>query len=412
MSAPVFEILGVAGKLVGVAFLLVAALGVVRLRDPFMRMHAATKAGTLGAGLVVIFTAIYMGDLGAKLTAFGTVVFLLATLPVAAHLLGRAAYVSGAAFEGAGMRDALDGVLQRQQLPLERRIKPADAPTGPAQTPSVTAEPAARAADQAYELPPLAALSGVTVPVMTTLPETAYRRAAALAVDAGVPATALATLDRQLVELADRPAAAQALAEMRAALDRLIADRVHDQRYAVQYDEADPMALTATHIAPDGLLVLPQRGWFHHDVELPVACYQRSSDRLLAFAAAAPARKLFLPQHPVEVARVLVLDDGGERAAAQLRWALAHRVWPDAEVLAVAQDGRGLSAGRQAYLAAVAEAAGSDIRFVRMGGISDCAEQCQAICLPGLRPPYRTDWYGAFWLDRIAPSWRGELLVP
>jgi len=24
----------------------------------------------------------------------------------------------------------------------------------------------------------------------------------------------------------------------------------------------------------------------------------------------------------------------------------------------------------------------------------------------------RTDWYGQFWLDRIAPNWRGEVLVP
>ena len=36
---------------VGVAFLVIAAVGVFRLGDPFLRMHASTKAGTLGAGL-------------------------------------------------------------------------------------------------------------------------------------------------------------------------------------------------------------------------------------------------------------------------------------------------------------------------------------------------------------------------
>jgi monovalent cation/proton antiporter MnhG/PhaG subunit len=412
VSAPIFDLLGVAGKLIGVAFLLVAAIGVLRLRDPFMRMHAATKAGTLGAGLVVIFTAIYMGDPAAKLTAFGIVVFLLATLPVAAHLLGRAAYVSGAAFEGAGVRDALHGVLARQQLPLERRIRPAGGATAPAPDAAVLFEPAARAADATVELPPVPPLSGVTVPVMTTLPPAAYRRVAALALDAGVPVTALATLDRQLVELADRPAAERVLADMRAALDRLIADRVSDQRYAVRYDETDPMDLARSQVPDDGLLVLPQRGWFHHEVELPVACYQRSSDRLLGFAAQTRARKLFLPERPVEVTRVLVLDDGSSRAAAQLRWALAHRVWPEAEILVGAQDGLGVSAERQSYLAAVADAAGGDIRFARMGGVHELAPLCQAVCLPRLQPPYRTDWYGQFWLDRIAPSWRGELLVP
>jgi monovalent cation/proton antiporter MnhG/PhaG subunit len=429
VSAPLFEILGVAGKLLGVAFLLVAAVGVMRLPDPFMRMHAATKAGTLGAGLVVIFTAIYMGDVGAKFTAVGILVFLLATLPVAAHLLGRAAYVSGAAFDGAGMRDALDGVLERQRLPLERRIKPADAASAPAAAPQAFApqpapapepaparepafDPAPAHRDRRADLPALTALSEVTVPVIATLPEAAYRRTAALAVDAGVPATALATLDRQLVEQADRPAAAESLAAMRAALDRLLADRLGDHRYTVQYDETDPVELAQTKLSGDGLLVLPQRGWFHHDVALPSACFRRSSDRLLAFAVAAPARKLFLPADPVSVARVLVLDDGSVAAAAQLRWALAHRIWPEAEMLVVAQDGRGLSADRQAELAAAADAAGGEIRFARMGSLHDHAPACEAICLPRLRPPYRTDWYGQFWLDRLAPGWRGELLVP
>lgn len=411
-DAPVFEVLGVAGKLVGVAFLLVAAVGLIRLRDPFMRMHAATKAGTLGAGLVVIFTAVYMGDPGAKLTALAIVVFLLATLPVAAHLLGRAAYVSGAAFEGAGQRDALAGVLARQTLPLERRIRPADLPAAPAPAPELVFAPARADPARSIKLPPVTSLSEVTIPVIGTLPATAYRRIAALAVDAGVPATALATLDRQLVEQADRASAAYALAAMRTALDRLIADRLSDHRYAVRYDEADPIELARTQLSADGLLVLPQRGWFHHGVELPMHCFQRTSDRLLAFAVAAPPRKLFLPERPVAVTRVLLVDDGSAATAAQLRWTLAHRIWPDAELVVAAQDGRGLSADRQADLATAAQAAGADVLFARIGGLADHAHQCGAICLPRLRAPYRTDWYGQFWLDRIAHGWRGELLVP
>lgn len=39
-------------KLVGVAFIFAAALGLIRFRDPFQRMHAATKAGTVGAILL------------------------------------------------------------------------------------------------------------------------------------------------------------------------------------------------------------------------------------------------------------------------------------------------------------------------------------------------------------------------
>ena len=36
----------------GVAFLLIAAIGLVRLPDALQRMHSATKAGTLGTALV------------------------------------------------------------------------------------------------------------------------------------------------------------------------------------------------------------------------------------------------------------------------------------------------------------------------------------------------------------------------
>lgn len=420
MSPELIDILSVAGKLVGVAFLLVAAIGVMRFPDPFMRMHAATKAGTLGAGLVVIFTGVYMDQPGAVLTSIGIVVFLLATLPVAAHLLGRATYVSGAPFEVADQRDALEGVLPRERLPLEQRLKrgdggPAAAPfwTASGDAPDQSAGPSAEPEPDSFaELPPMTPLSDVTVPVLETLPATAYRRAAALAADAGVPATALATLDRRLVDHADRQTAAQALAEMRDALDRLIEGRLTDRRYTVQYDETDPINLAHTQLSAAGLLVLPQRGWFNHGVGLPVTCFQRSSDKLLAFAVAAPSRKLFLPDEPVVVKRVLVIDDDSMVAAAQLRWVIAHRIWPDAEILVAAEEARELSPRRRAYLTAVAESAGGQVAFAETGGIEKHVYRCEAICLPGLKPPLRTDWYGQFWLDRIAPNWRGEVLVP
>ncbi len=101
-------------KLAGVGFLLLAALGVLRFSDPFQRMHASTKAGTLGAGLVVAGAMVAIGTWGAVLIGMGTILFLLLTVPVAGHLLGRAAYVSGAKLKVEPGRDALDGVLPRK----------------------------------------------------------------------------------------------------------------------------------------------------------------------------------------------------------------------------------------------------------------------------------------------------------
>ncbi len=78
----------------GSLFAFVAALGMLRLPDTVMRMHAATKAGTLGAGLILIAEAFFYAELGITLRALAAIAFILLTAPVAAHLIGRAAYRS------------------------------------------------------------------------------------------------------------------------------------------------------------------------------------------------------------------------------------------------------------------------------------------------------------------------------
>ena len=83
--------------LVGSLFVLVAALGVLRLPDLLMRMHAATKAGTLGAGLLLVAVAVSTPETSVMARAVATFVFLLLTAPIAAHLIARAAYYSGEA---------------------------------------------------------------------------------------------------------------------------------------------------------------------------------------------------------------------------------------------------------------------------------------------------------------------------
>lgn len=79
----------------GGGFAAVAGIGLLRLPDVLIRMHASTKAGTLGCGLVVLGIAAYTGDALAITKAVLVVLFLLLTAPVAAHLIGRAAYRSG-----------------------------------------------------------------------------------------------------------------------------------------------------------------------------------------------------------------------------------------------------------------------------------------------------------------------------
>lgn len=82
--------------LIGAAFSLIAGIGLVRLPDIYLRMHAATKAGTLGAGLVLIALALEAQQLEVAARAVTGLLFMLFTAPIAAHLLGRAGYLSGA----------------------------------------------------------------------------------------------------------------------------------------------------------------------------------------------------------------------------------------------------------------------------------------------------------------------------
>ena len=76
-------------------FVLVAGLGILRMPDVLIRMHASTKAGTLGAGLILSAVAVYFGDLTTVSIAGLTILFLVVTAPVAAHMIGRAAYRTG-----------------------------------------------------------------------------------------------------------------------------------------------------------------------------------------------------------------------------------------------------------------------------------------------------------------------------
>lgn len=81
--------------LCGAVFMVIAALGLVRLPDLFCRMQAAAKTGTAGAGLLLLGTAVYFGDMQVAGRALTVVVFLFLTAPVAAHLLARAGYSLG-----------------------------------------------------------------------------------------------------------------------------------------------------------------------------------------------------------------------------------------------------------------------------------------------------------------------------
>lgn len=89
------EILSLILAAIGALLILVAGIGIVRLPDLLTRMHASSKAGTLGAVCILLAVALRFGDFVITVKTVLIVLFLFLTAPVAAHMIGRAGYRSG-----------------------------------------------------------------------------------------------------------------------------------------------------------------------------------------------------------------------------------------------------------------------------------------------------------------------------
>lgn len=80
---------------VGAFFALVSTIGLLRMPDLPTRMHATTKAGAFGAGLMLVGVAVFFADIGVTTRVVATILFIMLTAPVAAHVIARAAYIDG-----------------------------------------------------------------------------------------------------------------------------------------------------------------------------------------------------------------------------------------------------------------------------------------------------------------------------
>ena len=79
----------------GATWLLLAAIGVLRMPDLFTRMSPATKGSTLGVTCMMLAVAVYFQDLSVTTRALSAVVFFFLTAPITAHMISRAAYFVG-----------------------------------------------------------------------------------------------------------------------------------------------------------------------------------------------------------------------------------------------------------------------------------------------------------------------------
>jgi multicomponent Na+:H+ antiporter subunit G len=107
------ESLSLVMLVIGAIFMLVAAIGLARMPDVFMRMHSSTKSATMGVGFIMFGVALYFNDFAISARALAIVVFMFFTAPVAAHMIGRAAYLSRVKLWEGTLSDEMEGLYNR-----------------------------------------------------------------------------------------------------------------------------------------------------------------------------------------------------------------------------------------------------------------------------------------------------------
>lgn len=106
MTDVIFIILCTIGSLAT----LVAAIGVLRMPDFYTRLSVTVKASTIGSGLLLVSAALYFSVPDVTNRAVAIVLFLILTAPVAAHMIGRAAYMGRTKLWKESKLDELEGM--------------------------------------------------------------------------------------------------------------------------------------------------------------------------------------------------------------------------------------------------------------------------------------------------------------
>ena len=101
----------------GTIFVLVTALGLIRLPDAYSRAHAASKSATLGVMSILlgVFLHFWLNEGQFNSRILLGIVFLFVTGPVGGHMMGRAAYLSGVKMWDKSVRDDLAEVVKKRR---------------------------------------------------------------------------------------------------------------------------------------------------------------------------------------------------------------------------------------------------------------------------------------------------------
>ncbi|MDI6859715.1 MAG: monovalent cation/H(+) antiporter subunit G [Methanocellales archaeon] len=108
---------------IGVFFLAVGTIGLLRLPEVYTRLHATTKCDTLGACSILLGMMLYEGIAFASVEMLFIIAFLLLANPTAAHAIARGSYKRGfGLWEGTGV-DMYRGVVTFYTKPTEELVE-------------------------------------------------------------------------------------------------------------------------------------------------------------------------------------------------------------------------------------------------------------------------------------------------
>lgn len=107
------DILTGACLVAGAALSLSGSIGLLRFPDVLARMHATTKPQVLGLVLMLAAVGLQVPSWGTVTTLLLVALFQLATAPISAHMIGRAAYRTRRLRKDRFTRDELAEAVER-----------------------------------------------------------------------------------------------------------------------------------------------------------------------------------------------------------------------------------------------------------------------------------------------------------
>jgi multicomponent Na+:H+ antiporter subunit G len=117
------DILIVVFSSLGALFILIAAVGLLKMPDFYLRVSVTTKAVTLGVGLILSAAAVSFSSFNVTTRVIAIIIFIILTAPVAAHMIGRAAYFIGIKMWDKSIIDDLEGQYHKNAHTLGSKTR-------------------------------------------------------------------------------------------------------------------------------------------------------------------------------------------------------------------------------------------------------------------------------------------------